>query len=106
MLSACPTENFPGQSSGEENGSQCRVCLPSIVLFSSCTKLHVIKFVKKKKKNQSSCKKKELLISQILIQNGVYMENQHDYGIKYQFCWYRIDSNNNKVIIVRKLVLV
>ena len=59
-----------------------------------------------KNKNQSSCKKEELLISQILIQNGVYMENQHDYGIKYQFCWYRIDSNNNKVIIVRKLVLV
>ena len=45
VLSAYPTETFSGQSSGEENGSQCRVCLPSIVLFflmyqATCHQIH------------------------------------------------------------------
>ena len=69
VLSANPTENFPGQSGKEENGSQCRVLPSKCCTFSLMYQATCHKFIKKKK-NQSSCKKEAFLISQILIQNG------------------------------------
>ena len=70
VLSANPTENFPGQSSREENGSQCRVLPSKCCTFPLMYQATCHKFIKKKKKISQAAKKEAFLISQILIQNG------------------------------------